>query len=135
MKSKQKAQMNFTNPAYEWTTRGKDFNIQIRAWKTSDTEFGVWVWNVYALISEKHPLFKTPAATKSLHFHGGCTFDQVVTALPVEGIEYDWQKEYSYIKVGSDYAHYMDNYEQEDPKNGIPWAVQRDAEELFKELE
>ncbi len=124
--------MNFENPSYEWTTRGKSFSVQIKAW-TRDSDD--WNWNVYAFIYEGHPLFQKPAQTKQLHFHGGCTYDELVSTEPVEGIEYDWQLKIQYIKVGSDYKHYMDHYENEHPKHGIPFSIKRDAEILFKELE
>ncbi len=124
--------MNFGTPAYEWIIRGKDFAVQIRAWNKNSEE---WAWNIYALIFEAHPLFQKPEQTKQLHFHGGCTYDALFSSKPLEGIQYDWQREIQYIKVGSDYQHYMDHYENEDPKQGIPFSLQRDAEILFKELE
>lgn len=119
-------------PSYEWTIeKTRLFCVTVRAWSRED-KFG---WNVYANIFEEHPLFNNVEAAKCLHFHGGCTYDQIITHAPAEGIKYDWQKEYKTLKVGSDYQHYMDEYfETCDPAYGIPSSVLYDAMQLVEQL-
>lgn len=115
----------------EWLLKTDTFGIMIRAWKLSDD----WVWNMYVLIYDNHPLFSDAEAVCDLDFHGGCTFEEKITHAPARGIRYDWQKERSYLKVGCDYHHYWDDHFMRcDPADGIPGTIQADAQRLFEEL-
>lgn len=131
--------LNLKNPKYEWTVVQKtDFVIQVKAWKYGEM-YDEWIWNIYVLIFDTHPLFKEEnreAAKHSIPFHGGCTYDSFNTTGPLLGIEYDWQKEASYIKVGNDYNHYGDSFFTScDPKDGIPWSIEKDISEIYEVLE
>jgi hypothetical protein len=119
-------------PSYEWTIeKTRLFSVTVRSWHTGDG-FG---WNVYAYIFEEHPLFNNLEAAYNLPFHGGCTYQQIITTTPPE-MTYDWQKEYKSLKVGSDYQHYMDDHFMLcDPANGIPYEIMRDAETLVQSLQ
>ena len=121
---------NTENPSYEWVVfQGKSFSVTVKGWGCE----GSYKWNVYANIYDNHPLFCNPEAAKCLHFHGGCTYDKYITTDETE-YKYDWQKQYKTLKVGSDYMHYMDYFEDENPCNGIPFTIKWDAEQLAKEL-
>jgi len=118
--------------AREWTLKTNTFGIQIRCWDLS----GRWVWNMYALIYDNHPLFKDPERAYNLDFHGGCTYDEKISSEPARGIKYDWQKLRSMLKIGCDYNHYRDDYFNEcRPEDGIPLEIQQDAESLYRQLE
>lgn len=110
--------------------RGKNFSVFIRAWKSGD-EFK---WNVYACIFEGHPLFGNVDAMMCMPLHGGPTYDRVITQEPARGVEYDWQSVEKSYKIGSDYSHYQDNYENDSYDHGIPPMIRHDAEELAKHL-
>lgn len=118
--------------AREWIVKAKTFGIQVRCWNLS----GDWVWNMYALIYDNHPLFEDPERAYNLGFHGGCTYDEKISSEPARGIRYDWQKLRSMLKVGCDYNHYGDEYfNQCSPEDGIPLGILLDAEALYKQLE
>lgn len=112
--------------------RESTFTVTVKAWLMADK----WQYNVYALISEKHALFNDVDKAMNLPFNGGCTYDQIETMTPARGIQYDFQKEYKTLIVGSDYAHMHDNYDNHSsPFEQIPWEVLRDAKELVNALE
>jgi len=118
----------------------KSFSVEIAAHNSreinSDKE--VWNWNVYAYIREEHPFFTLSESSLSdeLHFHGGITYAQYFINEPMGGIKYDWQKVNRYYKVGSDYCHYQDDYDNHDsPFDGIPTYVQYDADLLIGQLQ
>ena len=115
-------------PSYEWTiAQNKTFSVTVYAWHRGD-DFG---WNVYAHIFESHPLFNDVEAAKALPFHGGCTYDHLLTDEPAGGIQYDWQKVDKTLKVGSDYQHYTDDcFMTCDPADGIPHSIEVDAVKL-----
>jgi hypothetical protein len=127
----------------EWTVYQCDtFSVTVKSWKTKNYEFiekGYGSefrhhWNVYANIFHTHPIYETPELAKDLPLHGGCTFDKQTISQPIGGIRYDWQKVSNTLKVGSDYSHYMDHFEDEDPARGIPHEVFNDAEALVDAL-
>ena len=134
-------EIKFENPAHEWTpVQEKSFSITVRAWFikglpgiTDDRH----CWNVYANIFDNHPMFSNVEWAKGLPFHGGCTFDKIITtefATP-EAERYDWMKTYKFIKVGSDYAHYGDErFESYSPADGVPSEIQCDVSELAAAL-
>ena len=120
-----------------------DFYVTVKAWPSA--RFGrdmnkvdgdKWNWNVYAHITEKHPLFNEPERCKQeLYFHCGCTFDQLKTIEPSNGIKYDFQKITKVRTYGSDYSHAYDNYDNHaSPADGIPSYVLADAETLVSQL-
>jgi hypothetical protein len=122
--------------AHEWTAQGKNFSVQIRAWRMDRDEMPVHVWDVYALVFEGHPLFAKPSDVAALHFHGGPTYTAKVTYGPGREKPYDWEKTNSVLKVGCDYNHLHDWYFREsDPKDGIPGSIQEDADLLYQQLE
>lgn len=127
----------------EWTVYQCDtFSVTVKSWKSKNYEFERGMsyneynhhWNVYANVSYTHELYKTPDLAKSLPLHGGCTFDKHQTNQPIGGIQYDWQKVTNTLKVGSDYSHLYDHFEECDPKDGIPYSILNDAEELVNAL-
>lgn len=117
---------------HEWMWKGKAFGIMVSCHRSGDG----WTWCLYALIYDNHPLFKDPeAAVDQLSWHCGSTYDERFTQEPARGIRYDWQRKGEWLKVGCDYAHIYDGYEQRCcPDDGIPATVARDAQVLFDEL-
>lgn len=121
------------NPSVEWKLKQhKTFSVTANAWMSGDK----WNWNVYALIYESHPLFNEPGyAIQNLPFHGGCTFDKVITFAQSGGNEYDKRDPVKTLKLGSDYAHLNDDYDNHPSGfDGIPYNIERDAQELFDTL-
>lgn len=117
--------------AVEWSIyQDRNFSVVIRGWKSAE-EFK---WNVYAYIFDTHPLFGKVEAMMSLPFHGGPTFDRVIRQEPAGGIKYDFQKVENFYKIGSDYSHAYDNYENDSYDDGIPAMIHHDAEELAQYL-
>lgn len=112
----------------------RTFHVEVVGWPRGD---GCWTWNVYANVYESHPMFATPLAViESAPWHCGCTYDEIITATPAQGIRYDWQKEAKVLKCGSDYSHaYDEGYMNWPAREGIPPRVIRDAEELVAWLE
>jgi hypothetical protein len=125
------AELTIKPPSSQWTVyQGKTFTVQIYAWHNG-TE---WKWNVYALIFDGHPLHQSVDAALGLPFHGGANLEKRIVTSPARGIRYDWEKISDCLKLGSDYAHDGDYYEDCDPKNGIPPLIQWDAGELAQAL-
>lgn len=117
--------------AVEWVIyRDRNFSVLVRGWKSGD-EFK---WNVYANIFDTHPMFGNVDAMKCLPLHGGPTYDRVITMEPAGGIMYEWQKQEKSYKIGSDYSHAWDNYENDSYEDGIPPMIRHDAEELAQHL-
>jgi len=117
----------------EWFIKSdnKSFGVSAKAWFDGSR----WNWNVYARIYSAHPLFNKPSKAKNLPFHGGCTFDEIRTSIPSEGIVYEWQKEVKILVVGSDYAHICDDYENHPSGlEGVPCNILSDANELADAL-
>ncbi|MNV72763.1 hypothetical protein D3C71_1658750 [compost metagenome] len=116
---------------HEWILKTETFGILIFCSKRTDD----WVWTMYALVYDNHPLFNTPQSVCDLEFHGGCTYDEKFTVEPARGVRYDWQKASTYLKIGCDYNHAWDEfYTRCDPADGIPAAIQRDAQRLYDDL-
>jgi hypothetical protein len=112
----------------------KEFSVVAIGWKSRDK----WNWNIYASIFESHPLFNDVDNAKNLPFNCGCTFDELITQSPTgdKSSWGDWQKEYKCLKVGSDYAHIYDDYDNHpSPFDGLPDFIERDALELVESLE
>jgi hypothetical protein len=117
--------------AVEWVIhRTRDFSVIVRGWKSGD-EFK---WNVYAYVFDTHPLFGKVEALMAMPFHGGPTYDRFFNSSPAAGIKYEWQKEDKYYKIGSDYSHCYDNYENDSYEDGIPTMIRYDAQELAQHL-
>lgn len=122
---------------------GKGFRVEITHWgnpyemeKTLNNpqfkelfESGshIHTWNVYAIIYQNHPLYKslkkidnddynTANEKFNFPFHGGVTFVR---------------NENSYIKIGDDYQHYMDD---ESESWSLPLTVEYEANKLFEYL-
>lgn len=134
-------ELNFDKLAYEWTpAQEKTFTITVRCWETGGVPGVIeskFIWNVYAHIFDTHPLFLEVERAKDLPFHGGCTYDKFITTEPTTPVDQraSYEKTSRCIKVGSDYAHHMDDeFESANPKDGIPWSIRRDIEELFTML-
>jgi len=111
----------------------KDFSVVAIGWKSRDQ----WNWNVYANIFESHPLFNDAEKAKNLPFNCGCTFDKLITESPTKDKSewYDFDREYKTLKVGSDYNHIHDDYDNHpSPFDGLPGFIERDALELVKSL-
>lgn len=109
----------------------KTFSVTIKAWQCMDK----WNYNVYANIFEKHELFNDVSKAIGLPFNGGCTYDEIKTTIPSQGIKYDWQRETKTLVVGSDYNHIHDNCDNHSsPFDRIPHEVLRDAKELVEAL-
>lgn len=121
----------FDTPSYEWTKKEKTFGIQIRSFQNTDG----YGWCLYVLVYDNHPYFEKPKdLIDILDFHGGCTYEEKFTQTPACGIRYDWQKESAYLKIGCDYQHYQDYFYINDPKDGIPLAIKRDAKNLAAQM-
>lgn len=117
--------------AVEWVIyKDRNFSVYVRGWKSGE-EFK---WNVYGCIFDTHPLFGKVEAMKSMPLHGGPTYDRLIVAEPAEGIKYEWQRVEKSYKIGSDYSHAFDNYEESSYEDGIPPMIRHDAEELAKYL-
>jgi hypothetical protein len=126
------AHLNTAYPATEWTVyQGKAFSVQVRAWRGQGSE--VWKWNVYALIFDGHPLHQNVDAALGLHFHWGTSYDKRVVTSPARAGR-EWDKVSDCLKLGSDYGHHNDYYEECDPKDGIPPNIYHDAATLAQEL-
>ena len=112
------------------------YSVTIIAWNRKEA-LDQWHWNVYAHIYDKHPLFDNPEnAVETLPFHCGATYDKIITTEPAQGIKYDWQRINKTLKIGSDYAHIYDNYDNHpSPFEGIPSGIEADALELIGALE
>ena len=122
---------NTPKQATEWIVyQHKTFSVTVRHWMSGERH----CWNVYAHVFDNHPMFGKVDALMGLHFHGGATFDQLITTAPAQGIKYDWQKETKTYKLGSDYAHAWDHYDDVGPEQGIPPMIRHDAEVLAQEL-
>ena len=123
--------------------RNKDFSVTVEGWNDVgfrncdfETPLEKWNWNVYAHIYESHPLFNKVYLALELPFHCGATYDQIITHEPAQGIKYDHQKVTKYLKIGSDYAHCDDDYENHPSAfDGIPYFIESDANNLVKSLE
>lgn len=121
--------------AIEWTIHHcRDFSVIVRGWTYESLDGVKNNWNVYANIFDSHPLFGNVNAMLSLPFHGGPTYEKLITTEPAQGIRYDFEKVAKTYKIGSDYAHYMDHYEDHPADAGIPPSVLFDANELVREL-
>lgn len=126
-----------------YIAREKTFSVTVKGWNRigfngSDFENPVeqFHWNVYASIYDGHPLFKAPQdAIESLPFHGGCTYDKLITTSKSLGNEYDKSEDCTILKLGSDYTHLHDDYDNHpSPLNGIPSNVEFDAKRLADAL-
>lgn len=116
---------------HEWILKTDSFGIQVCCGRIGED----WVWTMYVLVYDNHPLYSSPEAVCDLEFHGGCTYDEKVTNTPARGIRYEWQKERSLLKVGCDYHHWGDEYLCGcDPEDGIPGTILYDARQLLKEM-
>lgn len=126
----------FKTPSYEWNSTHKTFGIQVRAFRKGlDETYPEFGWCLYVLIYDNHPLFDKPELfVEGLDFHGGCTYDEKYTRTPARGIRYDWQKDSSYLKIGCDYQHYMDNFDHFNPSQGIPFEIEHDAKHLVEQM-
>ena len=117
--------------AVEWVIyKDRNFSVFVRGWKSGD-EFK---WNVYACIFDTHPFFGNVDAMMSIPLHGGPTYDRVISQEPAGGIKYDWQKVEKFYKIGSDYQHYNDYYDDCSYEDGIPPMIRHDAEQLAEFL-
>jgi len=125
-------------PSIEFKIKiAKTFSVTVKGWCSTNSIDGLkWHWNVYANIFESHPLFNDIDKAMNLPLHGGCTYDQLTTSVPATGIIYDWQKETKTLKLGSDYAHLHDDYDNHPSAfDFIPYNVLNDAKELAEALE
>ena len=112
-----------------WVRQGENFSVEIVHWTLGEAN----KWNVYARISEKHPLFPEfiledynyyQPATDKLPLHGGCTYFQVTQSVS--------DPEAKLVKAGSDYIHYGDE-EFELATKPHPITI-NDAVELYEFL-
>lgn len=93
----------------EWFIKGMNFNILIRrVFTKGNRELGIVdnnSWYLYAVIGQKHPLFKKACENKKDYdlelgnsiygnFHGGCTY---------------YNKQQTFVKIGCDYNHIWDD--------------------------
>lgn len=111
-----------------WHIDGYSFRVEVWHWKSNiETNH----WNVYAYLYEGHVLFDELSKTQEqypyteLPLHCGCTF-----------FAKHWNSERTKIKsvqIGSDYAHYGDDFTLVDTKERA-WIVFNDAEELAEYL-
>jgi len=114
--------------------QGKTFLVTAVGWQYNEK----WNWNIYASIFEAHPLFDDVENAKQLPFNCGCTLDKIITDSPTgnQSDWYDFEKEYKTLKLGSDYSHIYDDYDNHpSPFDGLPGFIERDALELVEALE
>jgi hypothetical protein len=117
------------NKSESWATRGDNFCIEVKHWKSGDSNR----WNVYAHIFEEHPIFKDIEKQKNLTLHWGPTYHKLKTVDDIE--KHKWSKLSKTITIGSDYAHlYDERFEMFSTKEDA-WEVFEDAEILFNELQ
>lgn len=115
-----------------WTRYASTFSVQVVHWEVSTplhNEDGGQRWNVYAIISDRHPRFKLiegydiwQEALQELPLYWGCTFIQKSTMSFGQ-----------HVKVGSDYAHVDDEeYMRATEANTVAARqVFADAQELY----
>ena len=140
-------EMNFDVCSHEWVVfKNNEFSVVIKHWQrkgwnsfsgefTKENMVMINHWNVYANVFEGTELFDNIERLESAPWHGGVTYQEKFTQRPAKGIQYDWQKEHSYYKYGSDYAHvYDEHFETEDGKDGIPYEIQGNARALVNWL-
>lgn len=136
--------LDFIKKSTEWCiVANKEFSITVKHWSQKGFSQGYYMgaeptdinhWNVYLCVFEDSELFTKLGAIESAPWHGGVTYDQVMTSAPAHGIKYDWQKEVKYYKFGSDYSHYMDYFEEYTAEMGIPSQIQSDVQALYNWL-
>jgi hypothetical protein len=130
-----KLELKEPRKSIEWTIhQGKDFSVTVRGWTTQGLNGVENRWNVYANVFDNHPFFGKIDALLSLHFHGGPTFEKLITTEPAQGVRFDFERINKTYKIGSDYSHAWDNYEHCAIDDGIPPMILQDAEELAMEL-
>lgn len=115
-----------------WTRYASTFSVQVVHWEVStstDSEDGGQRWNVYAIISDKHPRFKLiescdiwQEVLQELPLYWGCTF-----------VQKSAMRFGQHVKVGSDYAHVNDEeYMRASHENtAAARQVFADAQELY----
>ena len=117
----------------QWIAQGNGFSVEVKVWEMSG---GIFIWNVYAYIFQKHPIFDDNQAINNLPFHGGATYDNESVNQPLGSHSEHRQAVTKVKKVGCDYNHLGDNYFNSlDGSKGIPSDIERDAKELFDFLE
>jgi hypothetical protein len=115
-----------------WIKQITNASIEVKCWPIHD---GCFVWNIYANIFESHKLFNNVEKALEAPFHGGYSYDQIVTYIPARGIQYAWQIEAKTLKIGCDYNHLEDGYFNSCwPDEGIPKAILNDCEKLIEFL-
>lgn len=139
------SKMNFDDiPKTTWHVyKGENFGIEVVAWhrETPSYEYmefdeSGWRWNVYAYIYNKHPIYSDIDSILDLPFHGGVSYKERFQQEPMNGIQYDWQYAFDFIKVGSDYAHDGDTmFRFFAPTDGIPESIKFDVKCLVSALE
>lgn len=118
-----------------WIHKGSDCSVEVKAWARDGLDGEkLWHWNVYGHVFENHRMFATPEILQNMPLHWGASFDEFRTSRPAFGIKYDWQKENRAYTFGSDYSHYNDPESWPAPLDGIPWQVEKDAQELAEWL-
>lgn len=124
--------MKYNTSTSFWVAREKTYCVEVKGWTFSEDE---WAWNVYAHVFEEHALYGKQAALEDAPLHGGCTFDQEKVVQPIGGPRYGFERITKSMTVGNDYKHIgSPNLSQHDPKDGIPWVVEKDAIELAEWL-
>lgn len=115
-----------------WTRHASTFSVQVVHWEVStplNKEDGRQRWNVYAIISDRHPRFKLidgydiwQEALQALPLYWGCTF-----------VQRNVSQYSTSVKVGSDYAHWQDEeyMRATDEKTAAARQVFADAQELY----
>lgn len=119
--------------AEEWSRSGRGFSVIVRHWSVQyGAEPVKHCWNVYAVISSRHPLFESftddtmyQDAACALPLHAGPSYFERFHAQPPR---------LAAVKVGSDYRHYRDERFAECETRADAYEVFRDADELFDHL-
>lgn len=142
-------EMNFENPSHEWViVRNKQFSVVVKHWQrkgfsvnlpyelTPENMIMIHHWNIYVNVFQGTKLYDDLNIVLGAPFHGGVTYEEHFIQSPAQGVKYDWQKDFSYYKIGCDYAHYCDEeFERYDGKDGIPWEIRADLQELLSYLD
>lgn len=94
-----------------------------------------WRWCAYLTITENHPLFDKDVDFWHDYCHCGCTFFETTEkgSFNTWGSSFedrDFDTFTKYRVIGMDFSHYRDNFDV-DPKDGIPWYIEKCAMELF----
>lgn len=140
-------QINYNQiPAYEWNWQFGEgdtrFGIMVRAHNRNHSQEtlatlgneGQWSWCMYAIFPQSHKLYSEVELPEQFDWHGGVTYDHIHDSR-FTVVSYDWQKPFSYRKIGCDYQHWGDErFSHMSPSEGVPVEIRLDVKNLFEAI-